>query len=232
MSIRESSPSDNGRGSGAGWRSWTDLRIDRRSPGYCRVTFDHPPANAIGATTVAELEELVGLIEEDADLNVVVFASARRDVYLSGHEDPWGTSAPPGCGPEAWTQALARLLHAPVVSVACIRGRACGAGSELVLACDLRFASREHASVGGFDLAGGASPGTAGLARLVGRSRALEVLLVAGELDAPDAERWGCVNRAIADDRLEDEVDAVATRLAAYDHAVVARAKAGVAPPR
>jgi enoyl-CoA hydratase/carnithine racemase len=232
VSLREGSPSDNGRGSEAGWRSWTDLRIDRRSPGYCRVTFDHPPANTIGTTTVAELGELVGLIEEDPDLNVVVFASARRDVYLAGHEDPGGTSALPGCGPQAWTAALGRLRRAPVVSVACIRGRARGAGSELVLACDLRFASREQASVGGFELAGGGSPGPASLARLVGRSRALEVLLVAGELDAPDAERWGCVNRAIADDRLEAEVDAVATRLAAHDHALVARAKAGVAPPR
>ena len=122
----------NGRGSDAWFQPWTQLRIDRRSPGYCRATFDHPPTNAITTTTVVELAELVALIEEDVDLNVVVFDSAIPDFYLVG---PMGT--------HAWVEVLARLSRAPVVSIASIRGRVCEAGREFALACDLRFASRE-----------------------------------------------------------------------------------------
>jgi hypothetical protein len=76
MSTIDTSPSHNGRGSDAWWRSWTHLRVERRSPAYCRVTFDHPPIKTITATTVVALAELVGLIEQDPDLNVVVFDSA------------------------------------------------------------------------------------------------------------------------------------------------------------
>jgi enoyl-CoA hydratase/carnithine racemase len=84
--------SSNGRGSDAWADSWTHFRIDRRSPGYCRVTFDHPPINTITATTVAELAELVGLIEQDRDLvrlsraPVVTIASIRGSVRGAGRE--------------------------------------------------------------------------------------------------------------------------------------------------
>ena len=82
MSTIDTSPSNNGRGSEAWSWSWTHLSLDRRSPRYCRVTFDHAPINTITATTVAELAELVGLIEEDPDLNVVVFDSVNPMVQL------------------------------------------------------------------------------------------------------------------------------------------------------
>ena len=82
----DASPSNNGRGSETWFQSWTHFSVDRRSPGYCRVTFDHPPINTITATTVAELAELVGLIEEDQDLNVVVFDSANPDFYLAHYD--------------------------------------------------------------------------------------------------------------------------------------------------
>ena len=85
MNTIDSSPPNNGRGSEAWSWSWTHFSIDRRSLSYCRVTFDHPPINTITATTVAELGELVGLIEQDPDLNVVVFDSANPDFY-----SPWG----------------------------------------------------------------------------------------------------------------------------------------------
>src|SRR6476660_5134483 len=101
MSTASTSASGNGRGSDAWSRSWKHLRIDRRSRGYCRVTFDHPPINTITATTVAELSELVGLIEQDPDLNVVVFDSADLDFYLAHHdlEHAPGKSAALGVGP-------------------------------------------------------------------------------------------------------------------------------------
>jgi enoyl-CoA hydratase/carnithine racemase len=192
MSATDASPSNNGRGSEAWWWSWTHLRVEHRSPSYCCVTFDHPPMNTITATTVAELAEVVGLIEHDPDLNVVVFDSANPDFYLAdydGEHDPARTAAL-GDGPtgaRAWPDLLGRLARAPVVSIASIRARAEGAGSEFVLACDLRFAAR-----------------------------------------GSRAELYGYVNRVIDDDRLDDEVDRIASRLARLDHEAIARTKSYV----
>ena len=234
MSASIKGHSDNGVAPES--RSWKHLRIDRRSPGYCRVTFDHPPINTITATTVAELAELVGLIEQDPDLNVVVFDSVNPDFYLAHYDlehDPARTAAL-GVGPTglpAWIDVLVRLSRAPVVSIAAIRGRARAAGSEFVLACDLRFASRENTLLGQFEVGIGVVPGggpMARLSRLVGRGRALEILLVAEDLDGPRAELYGYVNRLIADDRLDDEVEAIASRLERFDHEAIARTKSYV----
>ncbi len=236
MGTIGANPSSNGRGPEAWSSAWTHVRVDRRSPGYCRVTFDHPPINTIIATTVAELVELVGLIERDPDLNVVVFDSANPDFYLAHYDlehDPSRTAAlPPGpTRMPAWIDVLVRLSRAPVVSIASIRGCARGAGSEFVLACDLRFASRENTLLGQFEVGMGLVPGggpMARLSRLVGRGRALEILLVADDLDGPRAEQYGYVNRAIADDQLDDEVEAIAARLARFDHDAIARTKSYV----
>jgi enoyl-CoA hydratase/carnithine racemase len=130
-----------------------------------------------------------------------------------------------------WLDVTARLSRAPVVSVASIRGRARGAGSEFVLACDLRFASREHAVLGQFEVGAGFIPGggpMARLSRLVGRGRALEILLVADDFDGARAEQYGYVNRAIADDELDAAVEAMALRLAAFDRDAIARTKSFV----
>jgi enoyl-CoA hydratase/carnithine racemase len=206
-------------------RSWTHFRVDRRNPRYCHVTFDHPPINTITATTVAELADLVGLIEQYPDLRVVVFDSANPDFYLAHYDlenDPSRTEAL-GVGPtglSAWIDVLVRLARAPVVSIASIRGRARGAGSEFVLACDLRFASRENTLLGQWEVGVGVVPGggpMARLAQLVGRGRALEILLVADDLDGPRAEQYGYVNRLIADDQL-----------ARFDHDAIARTKSYV----
>src|SRR2546425_2092933 len=217
-------------------RSWTHFRVDRRNPRYCHVTFDHPPINTITATTVAELSDLVALIGQDPDLNVVVFDSANRDFYLAHYDlekDPGRTEAL-GVGPtrlSAWIDVLVRLARAPVVSIASIRGRARGAGSEFVLGCDLRFASRENTLLGQWEVGVGVVPGggpMARLSRLVGRGRALEILLVADDLDGPRAEQYGYVNRLIADDQLDAEVEAIASRLARFDHDAIARTKSYV----
>jgi len=214
--------SDNGRGSHAWCGSWSHFSVDRRSSGYCRVTFDHPPINTITATTVAELAELVELIEQDEDLNVVVFDSANPEFYLAHHDvenDP------------AWNDVLVRLARAPVISIAAVRGRAYGAGSEFVLACDLRFASRENTLLGQFEVGAGAilrGGPAARLSTLGGRGRALEVLLVADDLDGPRAVQYGYVNRLIADDELHVEVEAIASRLGRLDHDAIARTKSCV----
>ena len=134
MSTTVNGPSNNGARPQSWSQSWTHFSVDRRSLGYCRVTFDHPPINTITATTVAELAELVGLIEQDSDLNVVVFDSANPDFYLAHYDienDP-GATAALGIGPtglSAWNDVLVRLARAPLVSIAAIRGRARGAGS-------------------------------------------------------------------------------------------------------
>ncbi len=86
MSTTNPSAASNGRAPREWSWSWTHLHIDRRSRGYCRVTFDHPPINTVTATTVSELSELVTLIEQDPDLNVVVFASANPDFYLAHYD--------------------------------------------------------------------------------------------------------------------------------------------------
>jgi len=237
MTTLDGNPSNNGRVSSDTWsRSWTHLHVDRRSPSHCRVTFDHPPINTITATTVAELIELVDLIEQDPDLNVVVFDSANPDFYLAHYDtehDPSKTLALPAgpTGMHAWLDVLVRLSRAPVVSIASIRGRCRGAGSEFVLACDLRFAARENTLLGQFEVGLGVVPGggpMARLSRLVGRGRALEILLVADDVDGPRAEQYGYVNRVVADSQLDNEVEEIASRLARFDHDAIARTKSYV----
>jgi enoyl-CoA hydratase/carnithine racemase len=236
MSTINTSPTPNGRASESWSASWTHMSIDRRSRGHCRVTFKHPPINTITATTVAELAELVGLIEQDGDLNVVVFDSANPDFFLAHYDlehDPSKTAELPAgpTGLPAWVDLLVRLSRAPVVSIASIRGRTRGAGSEFVLACDLRFASRENVLLGQFEVGTGLVPGggpMARLSRVVGRGRALEILLVGEDFDGPRAEQYGYVNRVIADDQLDGEVDAIASRLARFDREALARTKSYV----
>jgi enoyl-CoA hydratase/carnithine racemase len=235
MNTIDTSPSDHGRGSDAWACSWTHFSVDRRSPGYCRVTFDHPPINTVTATTVAELAEVVDLIEQDHDLNVVVFDSANPEFYLAHYDtegDPGKTvSMPPGpTGMHPWLDLTARLSRAPVVSIASIRGRARGAGSEFALACDLRLAG-DKAILAQFEVGTGVVPGGGPLARLprlIGRGRALEVLLAADDIDAALAERYGYVNRVVPDDQLEQETDRIARRLASFDKQAIAETKAFV----
>jgi enoyl-CoA hydratase/carnithine racemase len=235
VSTTDTSPSNNGRGSDAWSRSWTHFRIDRRSLGYCRVTFDHPPINTITATTVAELAELVDLIEQDPDLNVVVFDSANPEFYLAHYDtegDPAKTvSMPPGpTGMHPWLDLTARLSRAPVVSIASLRGRARGAGSEFALACDIRLAG-DRAILAQFEVGTGVVPGggpMARLPRLIGRGRALEVQLVADDIDAALAERYGYVNRVVPDEQLEQETERIACRLASFDKRAIAETKAFV----
>jgi enoyl-CoA hydratase/carnithine racemase len=234
VSTFDSSPRNDRQGSET--PSWTHFAIDRRSHSYCRVTFNHPPINTITATTVEELRELIDLIEQDSDLNVIVFDSANPDFFLAHYdvENDLGKTAALGVGPTglpSWNDVLVRLSRAPVVSIASIRGRARGAGSEFVLACDLRFASRENTLLGQPEVGIGVIPGggpMARLSRLVGRGRALEILLVADDVDGPRAGQYGYVNRVIADHQLDAEVDAIASRLARFDHDAIGRTKSYV----
>jgi enoyl-CoA hydratase/carnithine racemase len=214
---------------------YSHFAVERVTPQYWRVTFDHEPINTITADTVAELSHLVDAIERDEDLTVVVFTSRNPDYFLAHYDtegDPAKTvSMPPGpTGMHPWLDLTARLSRAPVVSIASIRGRARGAGSEFALATDIRLAG-DTAILAQFEVGTGVVPGggpMARLPRLIGRGRALEVLLVADDIDAALAERYGYVNRVVADDRLEQETDRVARRLASFDKQAIAEAKAFV----
>src|SRR5215469_2640702 len=128
----------------------TEIRLARRSPAYWRVTFDHPPLNIFGPKTIPQLNEIITALETDKDVKVVVFDSAVHGFFLTHYDflaKPEDTTRlPPGpTGLQPLPDMLVRLSRAPVVSIASIRGRATGVGSELALACDMRFASREKA---------------------------------------------------------------------------------------
>src|SRR3981189_2024599 len=200
------------------------LRLDRVTPSYCRVVLDNPPLNLMGPEFVSQIREVVTELENDDGVKVVVFESAvdgfflNHSDFLANFEDL--TSIPQGpTGLEAWPGVLVRLTRAPFVSIALIRGRATGNGSELALACDMSFASRENALFSHFEVGVGVVPGggpMARLPRLMGRARALEVLLGAEDIRGADAEHLGYVNRALADAELDDFVDALATRLPSF----------------
>jgi enoyl-CoA hydratase/carnithine racemase len=209
------------------------MYFTRRSPYYWRVTFDHPPLNIFGPETIPQLNEIVTALETDKDVKVVVFDSAVEGVFLTHYnflaklEET--TSLPPG--PTGWqplSDMLVRLSRAPVVSIASIRGRATGVGSELALACDMRFASREKAILSHFEVGAGIVPGGGPMARLprvMGRGRALEVLLGADDIPGDLAERYGYVNRAFPDAELDSFVDELANRIASFDKQSISETK-------
>jgi enoyl-CoA hydratase/carnithine racemase len=166
-------------------------------------------------------------------VRVVVFDSADPDYFLAHYDvvrdSAETTSMPNGrSGMHPWLDVTTRLSRAPVVSIAAIRGRARGAGSEFVLACDLRFASREFAILGQPEVSVALVPGGGPMARLpqlVGRGRALEILLGGQDVDGELAERYGYVNRALPDRELDAFVDALAARIGSFDKQAVAETK-------
>jgi enoyl-CoA hydratase/carnithine racemase len=124
---------------------------------------------------------------------------------------------------------LFRLSRLPAVTIVSIRGRASGIGSELALAADMRFASREKAVLSQFEVGAGFVPGggpTANLPRIVGRGRAIEVLIGADDFSAELAERYGYVNRALPDSELDAFVDGLASRIASFDRLTISSTKA------
>src|SRR5260221_11672868 len=213
-------------------KSVEGVRISEETPAYWRVIFDYPPFNILDATIFEGLQDLIARMEASPTLSVVVFESANPEFYLA-HFDLTGkignimTAVGPS-GLPILMDTFVRLTKTPVVSIAKIRGCVRGASSELVLACDMRFASRENTQLGQPEVGVGVHPGGGGAERLphlVGPARALEIILGANDFDGDTAERYGYVNRALPDAELDGFVDALARRIASFDLRAIAAAK-------
>jgi len=210
----------------------TPLRVIEETPAYWRVVFDYPPFNVLDATIFEGLQDLLARMEASPSLCVVVFESAIPEFYLS-HFDLTGklgnimTAVGPS-GLPILIDTFVRLTKSPVVSIAKIRGCVRGACSEFVLACDMRFASRENTRLGQPEVGVGLHPGGGGAERLphlVGRGRALEIILGGNDFDGDTAERYGYVNRALPDAELDGFVDSLARRIGSFDRRAIAAAK-------
>jgi enoyl-CoA hydratase/carnithine racemase len=209
------------------------ILLARPSPHYWRITIDHPPLNIFGPDTIPQLNDVITALETDTQVKVVVFDSAVEGFFLTHYDFVANladtTKLPPGpTGLQPVPDMFVRLSRAPVVSIASIRGRATGVGSELALACDMRFASREKAILSHFEVGAGVVPGggpMARLPRLMGRGRALEVLLGADDIPGDLAERYGYVNRSLPDSDLDAFVESLATRIASFDKQAISETK-------
>src|ERR1700755_1250148 len=199
------------------------LTISKVTPAYWRVVSKNPPINLYDPEMFAELNVLMDAIDADKEVKVAVFESANPDYFIAHYDLERGEVVPDQRGAaqfSAWPQFVTRLAQSRVISVAKLRGRARGHGSELALACDMRFASKEKAVLAQVEVGVAVVPGggaTEWLSALAGRSRALEIICGADDFDADTAEKYGWVNRSIPDAELDAFVERFAQRIASFD---------------
>ena len=215
-------------------QTYRTLRVAVPEDGVLSVVIDAPPMNLIGPELVRDLVTLLGDLDADPNIRVMVLESADPE-YFVPHVDltkvaEYTAEAAKAGGPGDASLGMLwhKLSELPVVSIAKIRGRARGAGSELALACDMRFAARENAVLGQIEAGVGATPGAGAvqhLARLLGRGRAMEAILGADDFDADVAERYGWINRTLPDADLDAFVARLARRIASFPADAVLTAK-------
>ena len=211
--------------------TYNHLVIDRSLPGQWTATFSNPPINAVEASAIVEFQCLITELESEPTVKVIVFQASDPEFFMSHADSSKPGESPHSFGPTGyspWIDFVLRLSRSPVVSIAKIRGRARGIGNEFVLACDMRFASRQKAIFGNPEIGVGLPPGGGALEwlpRVVGRSRALEISLTGDDFDADIAERYGWVNRAVDDCILDAYVERLARRLASFDRGTIAAVK-------
>ena len=222
------------------YSGYTTLRVALHA-GVARITLDNGPINLLDKPMFKELLRLVPQLAADDAVRVVVLASANPDFFIA-HFDVglilrFPADAPAATPPAAdaplppFHQLCEALRTMPKATIAVVEGRAGGGGSEIALSCDMRFALRDRAVFNQPEVALGILPGGSGtvrLSRLVGRSRALEVVLGCDDIPAETAEAWGWVNRALPADLLWRHVDKLAERIASFPPHAVAAAKASV----
>ena len=212
-------------------KNTSTITVERVTPKIVKIKFANPPVNLIVPETVTRLHEVVKELGEDEKVHVVIFTSGVADYFYNHFDLTRVADFPIGSEANAipvWTDLVLRLSKASFISIASIRGRTRGGGNELSLAFDLRYASREKAFFGQPEVGSGVIPGGGGserLPRIIGRDRALEVILSSEDYDADIAEHYGWVTRTIADKDLDSFVDAMASRLASFDKTALAAAK-------
>jgi enoyl-CoA hydratase/carnithine racemase len=223
--------------------NYSTIRAELRN-GVLWATIDNPPINLIDERFVADLIALLDDTEADGSARAVVFRSADQDFFIP-HVDvqriaEYTAVAATSGGPDdiSLGALYRRLSEARPVTIALLEGRARAAGGEFLYACDMRFASLERAVISQPEVGLGTYPGAGAvqhLVRLVGRGRAMQIILAGEDLDAREAERIGVVNKALPDEELVPYVERLAERIAGFPEAAVRLAKrrinaAGLAP--
>ena len=210
----------------------THLRLTVESPTFWRVTFDNPPVNVIGPQMMGDLKTLLTELESNDTVNVVLFDSADDDFFLAHYDlaakPQDAESLPSATGYAAWVDVTVRISKLEAVTISAVRGIARGAGSEFALATDMRFGSLEKTILGQMEVgfaavAGGGAGGR--LPALVGRGRAFEILLGGDDFDGALAEKYGYINRALADADFEAFVTNYARRVSGWNHQALADIK-------
>jgi enoyl-CoA hydratase/carnithine racemase len=204
--------------------------------GVAFVTIDHPPINLFDAALMGELARAGHALESDTDVRVVVFQSANPDFFIAHADVTLIQQLPTTVPPKATSLSpfhdmVDRFRTMPKATIGKIEGRARGGGSEFLLSLDMRFAAIGRAILAQPEVALGIIPGGSGtqrLPRLIGRSRALEIILGCEDVDAERAERYGYVTRALPADELTPFVERLAYRIASFPADAIALAKASV----
>jgi len=208
----------------------------RTDDGVAVVTIDHPPINLFDMALIQEIDRVGRELEADAQVRVVVFQSANPDFFIAHADVALIQTLPRNVPPKSnklslFHQMVDRFRTMPKATIAKIEGRARGGGSEFLLSLDMRFAALGRAILAQPEVALGIIPGGSGtqrLPRLVGRARALEIVLGCDDIPADLAERWGYVNRALPPAELGPFVDRLARRIASFPAEAIALAKASV----
>lgn len=217
------------------YEDYTLLKI-AVAEGVCRVTIDNPPINLADLALIIETDRMAQEVAADDDVRVLVIDSADPEFFVA-HADVTLLQGLPTDDTALHDELslfhtiVERFRTMPKATIAVIEGIARGGGSELALACDMRFAALGKAVLSQPEVAVGIIPGggaTQRLPRLVGRARALEIVLGGNDVDAATAEAWGYVNRALPPDELRPFVDALAARIASHPPEVIAFAKQAV----
>ncbi len=209
------------------------IRTDRQ---VAFVTINNPPINIMDAPLLMEFNRFAMKVAKDDDVKVIVFDSADPDFFIAHFDVNILAKAPSQAPPKpkqlsGMHPVCEKFRTMPKVSIAKIEGRCRGGGSEFVLALDMRFGALGKAILAQPEISVGIIPGggsTQRLPRLLGRSRALEIVLSGMDLTAELAERYGYINRALPRDELTPFVEKLAYRIASFSAEVIALAKKSV----
>ncbi len=207
------------------------------SGGIATVTIDHPPINLFDVALITEMDRLGRELESDDGVRVAVFRSANPEFFIAHADVELIQQLPKGALPRPTELGLFhamvdRFRTMPKATIGVIEGCARGGGSEFLLSLDMRFAAIGKAVLAQPEVALGIIPGGSGtqrLPRLVGRGRAMEIILGCDDFDAELAERYGYVNRALPADQIGAFVDDLARRIASFPASAIALAKQAAA---